>query len=586
MQSGTDGLFTITSLPAGVYEIVATLPGFAEQRQERVEIGSGEMFVSRMELRKAPLAETVSLTDASFDMEPMRAAPASTIGGQEILLLPNPSRDALDFLRLSPLLSPDGAGGTWSALGLPASFVGLAVDGGDNQSPVSSQPVARRIPARGGYQFSDFTIQELHVTAGAAPAEFGHAASAFTGLITRSGSNVFTGQLFERYRDSALSGATPVDEQLGREHTPLHANQFGATFGGPLAVNRSAFFAAYDGLRERNDNPVVLELPDVFDSASLAGAAQLRDASAPWPVTRTQDVALVRLDNRLGESQRLSLRYNHHNLRGDGLEQHGTHISRDATGSSRLETRSLAVSLGTTAGGRFFNDLQLFHVRDRDAGTAYSTAPQADVRDGGALLLRVGGDATNPHDTRLQRWQAVDSLSWEGGRHAMKAGIDIAWNDVSHQFGTNAAGSYVFDSLATFGTGVLQLPGETFTQTFVPGGGTNVTTTPDSHEYAGVYPGHLAHHGHGDLECWRPIRRASVRLPGLRSRRRSERQRRDWRRHHAPTSTTWRPGSDSPGRLSSRYLVRAAYGMTYARTPCCLPQRRTPMAAGRSRRSR
>src|SRR5688572_18877318 len=28
VQSGTDGLFAITSLPAGVYELVATLPGF------------------------------------------------------------------------------------------------------------------------------------------------------------------------------------------------------------------------------------------------------------------------------------------------------------------------------------------------------------------------------------------------------------------------------------------------------------------------------------------------------------------------------------------------------------------------------
>ena len=566
VKSGTDGLFTISSLPAGMYEIVATLPGFAEQRQPRVEVGSGEMFVSRMELRKAPMAETVSLTDSSFDMEPMRTAPTSGIGEREIVLLPNPSRDALDLLRLSPLLTQDGAGGTWSALGLPGSFVGLSVDGGNNQSPVSSQPVARRNQARGGYQFSEFTVQELHVTSGAPSAEFGHAASAFTGLVTRAGSNLFTGQFFERYRDSALSAASPVDEQLGRQHPPLHANQFGATFGGPLAVNRSVFLAAYDGLRERNDNPVVLGLPDVSDPASLTGATRLRDASAPWPVTRTQDVALVRLDNRLGDSQRLSLRYNHHNLRGNGLEQHGTLISSDATGSSRLETRSLAVSLGTTAGGRFFNDLQLFHLRDRDAGTANSTAPQADVRDGGAMLLRVGGDATNPHDTRLQRWQVVDTFSWESGRHAMKAGVDAAWNDVSHEFGTNVAGSYVFDSLATFGTGVLVHPGERYTQTFVPGGGTSVTATPDSREYAAFVE-----------DAWRITDtvtlnagarydvQAFVSGPALSS---------TLGEAAAGLATTPRTDVNNIApRLglawtpSSRYVVRAGYGITYARTP-------------------
>ena len=566
VKSGSDGLFTINGLPAGVYDIVATLPGFAEQRQQRVEIGSGEMFVSRMELRKAPLAETVSLTDASFDLEPMRAAPASGIADREIVLLPNPSRDPLDLLRLSPLLTEDGAGATWSALGLPGSFVGLSVDGGDNQSPVSSQPVARRNQVRGGYQFSEFTVQELHVTSGAAPAEFGHAASAFTGIVTRSGSNLFTGQLFERYRDSSLTASSPVDEQLGRRHPPLHANQFGATFGGPLAVNRSVFLAAYDGLRERNDNPVVLDLPDVSDPASLIGATRLRDASAPWPVTRTQDVALLRFDNRLGESQRLSVRYNHHNLRGDGLEQRGTLVSRDATGSSRLETRSLAVSLGTTAGGRFFNDLQVFHLRDRDTGTAYSTAPQADVRDGGPLLLRVGGDATNPHDTRLQRWQLVDTFSWESGRHAMKVGIDAALNDVDHEFGTNVAGAYVFDSLATFGTGVPLHPAESYTQTFVSGGGTSVTTTPDSREYAAFVE-----------DTWRLTDTMTLNAgarydvqefvsgPALSS---------TLGAAAAGLATTPRADLNNVApRLgfawtpSSRYLVRATYGITYARTP-------------------
>lgn len=569
VTSSTDGLFTVSALPAGVYDIVATLQGFAEQRQDGVEIESGEMFVSRMELRKAPLPETISLTGTAFDLEPMRTAPSSTIGEREILLLPNPSRDPLDLLRLSPWLTQDGTGGTWSALGLPGAFVGLSVDGGDNQSPVSGRPIALRVPQRGSYQFSEFTVQELHVTSGAPPAEFGHAASAFPGLLTRSGSSLFTGQLFERYRDGALTASTPADETLGREQAPVHANQFGATFGGPIVANRSVFFAAYDGLRERTDNPVVLELPDISNAWASAGAAQLQAASAPWPVTRTQDVALLRLDNRLGNSQRLSVRYNHHNLRGDGLEQQGTRISRDATGSSRLESRSLAVSLGTTAGGRFFNDLQLFHLRDRDSGTSYGTAPQADVREGGALLLRVGSNAVNPHETKLQRWQAIDTVSWEGGRHAMKAGIDVSLNDVSHQFGTNAAGSYVFDSLATFGAGAVQLPGESYTQTFVTDGGSQVTTTPDSHEYAAFVQ-----------DTWRladtVTLNAGVRYdvqafasgPALSSTMGAD---------AAGLATTPRTDTNNVApRIgfawtpSSRYLVRAAYGITYGRTPLLL----------------
>ena len=569
VTSGADGLFTVSSLPAGIYDIVATLQGFAEQRQEGVGIESGEMFVSRLELRKAPLPETISLTGTAFDLEPMRAAPSSTIGEREILLLPSPSRDPLALLKLSPFLTQDGTGGAWSALGLPGSFVGLSADGGDNQSPVSGWPIALRIPNRGGYQFSEFTIQELHVTSGAPPAEFGHAASASAGLLTRSGSSLFTGQLFERYRDAALTASTSADEALGREHAPLHANQFGATFGGPIIANRSVFFAAYDGLRERTDNPVVLELPEISSPAASAGAARLQTASAPWPVTRTQDVALLRLDNRIGNSQRLSVRYNHHNLRGDGLEQQGTRISRDATGSSRLESRAVAVSLGTTMGGRLFNDLQLFHVRDRDLGTAYSRAPQAEVRDAGALLLRVGGDAVNPHDTQLRRWQAIDTIGWEGGRHAIKAGIDVAWNDVSHQFGTNTAGSYVFDSLGTFGTGVLQLPGESYTQTFVTNGGSQVTATPDSHEYAAFVQdtwrlGDSATLNAGvryDVQAFASGPSLSPTMGGTGAGLATT-PRTDTNNVAPRIGFAWTP--------SSRYALRTAYGITYGRTPLLL----------------
>jgi outer membrane receptor protein involved in Fe transport len=445
----------------------------------------------------------------------------------------------------------------------------LSADGGDNQSPVSGRPVALGVPQRGGYQFSGFTIQELHVTSGAPPAEFGHATSAFAGLLTRSGSSLFSGQLFERYRDGKLTASTPADETLGREHAPVHANQFGATFGGPIIANRSVFFAAYDGLRERTDNPVILELPDISGASASAGAARLQAASPPWPVTRTQDVALLRLDNRLGNSQRLSVRYNHHNLRGEGLEQQGTRISRDATGASRLESRSFAVSLGTTAGGRFFNDLQLFHTRDRDAGTTYGTAPQADVRDAGALLLRVGGDAANPHETKLQRWQAVDTLGWESGRHAMKAGIDVSLNDVSYQVGTNANGSYLFESLATFGTGALQLPGESYTQTFVAEGGSRVTTTPDSQEYAAFVQ-----------DTWRltdvVTLNAGVRYDvqafasgpslsstlGIGAAGLATTPRTDTNNVAPRIGFAWTP--------SSRFLVRAAYGIVYGRTPLLL----------------
>ena len=75
--SGAGGRFTVAGLPAGVYELSAVLDGFAEGRQAGIVLRPGDAFATRLQLRKAPLAETITLTDARSGLERMRGHAAS-----------------------------------------------------------------------------------------------------------------------------------------------------------------------------------------------------------------------------------------------------------------------------------------------------------------------------------------------------------------------------------------------------------------------------------------------------------------------------------------------------------------------------
>jgi hypothetical protein len=61
-------------------------------------------------------------------------------------------------------------------------------------------------------------------------------------------------------------------------------------------------------------------------------------------------------------------------------------------------------------------------------------------------------------------YEIVDSLSYQTGAHAMRAGVDFLYNDTTITSSSIIRGSYAFSSLANFLSGTYNNSG--FTQTF------------------------------------------------------------------------------------------------------------------------
>jgi hypothetical protein len=99
-------------------------------------------------------------------------------------------------------------------------------------------------------------LEQIRVQTSAYSAQYGRQPGAQLQLVTRSGSNRFTGSGFEYFRNSALdahdffSNANPQARR-----GPYTQNQFGGVAGGPIMPDRLFYFLSYEGRVMGNPQP-------------------------------------------------------------------------------------------------------------------------------------------------------------------------------------------------------------------------------------------------------------------------------------------------------------------------------------------
>ena len=100
-------------------------------------------------------------------------------------------------------------------------------------------------------------MQEFKVQTGSYSAEMGGAGGGQINIVTRSGSNKFHGTVYEFLRNGALDAST--FDSMGNNH--LVQNNFGASFGGPIAHNKTFFFVNYEGFRHAMAHTMIDTVP-------------------------------------------------------------------------------------------------------------------------------------------------------------------------------------------------------------------------------------------------------------------------------------------------------------------------------------
>ena len=239
------GTYVLTNLPVGPYQVEATLAGFQTYVQTGIVLQVGDLAVIDAALGISALQETVTVEAAAPLVDVQSAGIGEVTQNEEILALPLNGRNPVELIALagaalnvrnSSARSMTGGIAVSVAGGLSAG-VAFILDGAIHNNPHNNQ----NLP----FPFPD-ALQEFRVATGGLSAENGVHSGAVVNAVTKSGTNRFSGNLFEFLRDKRFNSPehfAAIGADGEQQDDGLNRNQYGGTVGGPIVENRVFFFA-------------------------------------------------------------------------------------------------------------------------------------------------------------------------------------------------------------------------------------------------------------------------------------------------------------------------------------------------------
>jgi hypothetical protein len=263
VQADAEGRYVFPALPVGAYEVRAEREGFAAGTEQAV-LTVGETATLDISVRVAGIAEDVTVTDQAALVNTQTPELSYLVGERLIRDLPLNGRNYTDLALLQPgvIGYPHRDGGSVVAHGL-----GISINGQDPRSNVylldgTPQNDFTNGPAgsAAGTALGQETIREFRVEANAYSAEYGRNSGGQINAVSKSGTNLFHGSLYEYHRNDNLDARNFFDPQRKPE---FKRNQFGGSIGGPIEKDRLFFFFGYESLRENLGRTISTVVPDL-----------------------------------------------------------------------------------------------------------------------------------------------------------------------------------------------------------------------------------------------------------------------------------------------------------------------------------
>ena len=473
VETTPHGTFARTLLPLGTYDVTATAPGgFGADSRTGLVLRVGETLVLAMGLAPVEL-EGITVTrerNVLFDTEDVTGSqriPEEVVDG-----LPANGRNFLGFTLLTPGVSisqgPDGD--ELNVSGQRGIFNNFIVDGADFNNAFFGEQRGGQRPA---FTFNQDAIEEIVVVNQGATAEFGRSAGGFVNVVTRSGTNDFSGTAHFHGQWDGLAARHP--EARGGGKPEFGRGQLGFTLGGPLVRERAFFFLAYDQQSATETKQRRRRVRSESNLRKLEGFLRQR-----WPrlfddefgpIERTDDARalITKLDVNAGERHQASLKYNY-----TWSEQvNGTFDvdswGRSANGIERDRSHAVNASLRSLLGNTVSNELRFQWAGEhRPRWYAGPLIPGAELpgppqfaRLGGRPFPDIGMDLDDgfriglpfflPVDPGYDgRIQLVDNVTYLSGAHLFKAGVEYNRTTVEQQFIGFANSRYIFNSVDGF----------------------------------------------------------------------------------------------------------------------------------------
>ena len=242
-----DGLFIMTNLKPGIYNVAFEADGFKQVVREGVRLATGERVRLDTQLESGTINEVVTVTQDAPLLRTETGSLGQVVSHRKVVDLPLNGRSFLSLVSLSAGVAqppPTTAGPSFPRIngGRPRT----------NEYLFDGISVLQPEPGQVAFFPVVEAIQEFKVEVNSPPAEFGRFNGGVVNLTTKSGTNDFHGSAFEFLRNEKLNARNLfAPATAANPNKPVfRRNQFGFVLGGPIVSNRTFFFTDYQGTRQ------------------------------------------------------------------------------------------------------------------------------------------------------------------------------------------------------------------------------------------------------------------------------------------------------------------------------------------------
>ena len=460
--SNQSGVYRVPSVEPGSYRVRAELQGFRTAGSDDVVVSVGATVGINFTMQAGALEERIQVTASAPDIQTEKAEISAVVEQKKINDLPLVGRNVLSLTALQPgimgipnsadFLAPEQGLGV-TANGVRGSGNTASIDGGD----ITGGPWGGTVLLVPNVE----AVQEFQVISNNPSAEWGRNSGAIVSVITKSGTNTWSGSLFEFHRNENLR-ARGFFENRNRPKADFRRNDFGGSFGGPIKRDQSFFFASGEIVRELTGNAfnTTVETRQLVDWVSSTRpnsiAAQLlrmfpppeypttdlRDLGAPLPGVNNwsttpdgiPDVGTISIANsgpRDGDQ---------FNFRFDQVFRGGRDRLRATYYVTNIETwnlyarpqfnkpfpfRNQAAGLAHTwmVSNQTLNELTFgFGRMHGDVGNPAAESPDIGPGTG---VARFGTEFWHPIDFTQNNFQIKNTVTMNRGRHSFRTGGEL-----------------------------------------------------------------------------------------------------------------------------------------------------------------
>lgn len=250
----SNGIYTITNVLPGVYDLKVTQQGFKTQTRSGLNVSANVVNRTNIRMEVGALTEQITVAADAVTLQTDKADTHAEISKGLVKSMPLPGfRNYQSLLNLVPGTTP--AAFQNSATDSPGRSLTTNVNGTNRNNNVTridgAASVNLWLPHHAGYVTPAEMVENVNITTTAGDAEQGFAGGASVMVITKSGTNEFHGSAFEYHDNQRLRARNFFFTPTTRKPVRIY-NNFGGTIGGPIVKNKLFFFYSYDNTKQRD----------------------------------------------------------------------------------------------------------------------------------------------------------------------------------------------------------------------------------------------------------------------------------------------------------------------------------------------